>query len=90
MPELHSDVLRKIRQHELRRGNEIRAEETAWSAMDLVVRFKRPLDSSFASRLAADGAARIFETKDPHYGGERGIIAGRESVVGPLPDCPKS
>lgn len=86
MPELHSDLLREIRQHELDRGNSVRAEETAWSAMDLVVRFAQPIDAAFAARLAAGGTAHLFETRDPHYGGELGVVSGRESIVGPRRD----
>lgn len=52
--------------------------------MDLVVRFEHPLDAAFAaSEAARDPAARLFETKDPHYGGELGVVCGRESAVGP-------
>lgn len=84
MPELRSDALRRIVSHELARGNTIRARETAWSRMDLVVRFDQPIDAQFAAaEAAAAPSVRLFETHDPHYGGELGAVDGRESVTGP-------
>ncbi len=76
--------LNKLLNSELARGNEILAEETAWSKMDLVVRLKLPMDISSAEAVAgeSEGTLRTFSHSDPHDGSEYGVICERESIVG--------
>lgn len=84
-PGLESGTLKRVLDDELAAGNAVVAVETAWSAMDRVVRMERPLsDASIESALQNDAGCKPCGTGDPHYGPpSRGVMCGREAITGP-------
>lgn len=95
---LHEELcqnLQTIFDAELERGNSICHVDRGWEKMDLVIRFREPLD---LEKLAGPqeknflpGDLKIFETTDPHYENERSVISpsARQSLSGPIADVPR-
>jgi hypothetical protein len=67
--------LRDLLQHEISRGNSIKAVETGWSKVSLAVRLTQPLDLDYAKTLAQnDPDLEIWESRDIKYPIEAGVL----------------
>ncbi len=79
-----NESLNAILNHELNLGNTVKGEETGWSAKDLVIRLKNPMDIEFSKNEAeANQQLHTFETNDPHSLKSFGVATKKEAIVAP-------
>jgi hypothetical protein len=81
--------LQNLLQHEISRGNKVKAVETGWSRVSLAVRLNLPLDMKFVKETVRNNPdLEIWESRDIKNPVEIGILckSAGQSLSGNLVD----
>jgi hypothetical protein len=79
--------LQELLQHEISMGNSIKALETGWSKLSLVVRMTNPLDMEYVKIAAQnDPDLEVWESRDIKNPVEAGILckSAKQSLSGSI------